>query len=349
MAVAEEFAFEPTGSHRRRLLYALAALVLIGVGVASYMLVSAGSGSTPAAVTTTATVTTGNLVSSYTTTGTASATTSAQLSFSSTGAVKEVDVKPGDTVKSGQVLAKLDDTTIQRQIQTAQTNLQVAQLKLAQLMQPTADTVAAAQQSVTQANAALTTAQTNLQAAVNPSAADLAAAQQAVAQAQAGLATAQGNLTTAQAGPTASDLAAAQQAVDQAQVGLGNAQNGVGSAWTNLVAAQTNYCTNVSWFPVMPCQQADLPLTQASITGLNNELEFPIGTKADITTSNQAVSQFLSANTAYGSAQANVPPAQQALAVAQEKLKDLTAPPNATTLTQLQSAVTAAQQGLTSA
>ena len=101
----------------------------------------------------TAKVTQGSLVTSFSTTGTAAAITSAKVSFQGSGSVIEADVKVGDTVKSGQVLGKLDDTSAQRSLTSAQDSLQTAQLNLQQAEQPpTESDIATANQAIVSAS-----------------------------------------------------------------------------------------------------------------------------------------------------------------------------------------------------
>jgi HlyD family secretion protein len=77
----------------------------------------------------TTTVRRGNIVISAAGAGNLIANQSADLSFSTGGTVVELDVKPGDTVTAGQVLAKISGSA------TLQVNLSNAQLKLLQAQQ----------------------------------------------------------------------------------------------------------------------------------------------------------------------------------------------------------------------
>ncbi len=54
----------------------------------------------------------------------------AQLSFSSVGRVKSVDVKVGDQVKAGQVLVQLDTTLLEAKVREAEANLAAAQVQV---------------------------------------------------------------------------------------------------------------------------------------------------------------------------------------------------------------------------
>ena len=102
--------------------------------------------------------------------GTAATGRQAKLSFSASGAgvsvsgtVKSVSVKTGDLVKQGQEMARLDTTSLDFAVQSAQSALTVSQLKLQQLLDGAlpADR-ASAEQTVISASASVLTAQNNL-------------------------------------------------------------------------------------------------------------------------------------------------------------------------------------------
>jgi len=81
-------------------------------------------------------VRTGTVEKAVSATGTIQPINQYTLSSSSGGKITEIDVKIGDQVKSGQVLAKLDPTQAQQQVTQAQNALTQAQLKLNQLYAP---------------------------------------------------------------------------------------------------------------------------------------------------------------------------------------------------------------------
>ena len=56
-------------------------------------------------------------------TGNAIAAEDLTLNFSAAGTLTEVDVTAGQTVTAGQVLARIDSTTAENQLKTAQANL----------------------------------------------------------------------------------------------------------------------------------------------------------------------------------------------------------------------------------
>jgi macrolide-specific efflux system membrane fusion protein len=77
-------------------------------------------------------VRTGTVEKSVSASGTIQPLNEYDLSSSSGGKVTEIDVKVGDSVKAGQVLAKLDPSQAQEQLDTAEANLIQAQTKVDQ-------------------------------------------------------------------------------------------------------------------------------------------------------------------------------------------------------------------------
>lgn len=303
---------------RRALTFVILLAVAGGAGYAAWWFYFRDSGT--AAVTATqqtATVTLGNIVGTFTGTGSAVATQSSKLTFASSGQVKSVSVIVGDQVKSGQELARLDDKDAQRKLETAKSNLQIAQLKYQQLVAP-------------------------------PTADALASAQQSLINAQNQVVTAQANLDKAQQGPADTDVIAADTAILQAQNGVQSALNNVDSSWTSLVNAQRAYC-GVGSGQANICTALDIPLTDAHIADLNAELRNPTGTSAQITAIVQAAQQMLSTNTAYNNAKAAVGVAQKNLDSANAKKVTLMTPPTASTIAQLQGALDSAKAGVVTA
>ena len=313
----EEFSDQP--SWRRRLIaLSVLAVVLAGVGFAGwYYFVRDTSAATPTTVAQDATATTGNLVSSFTTTGTANPQATSKVTFGTTGQVVSVSVAVGDKVTSGQELARLDDKTALRNLQTAQLNLNSAQLKLSQLTAPA-------------------------------TAADVAAAQASVSTAQSQLATAQNNLYVAQGHPAQTDIDSADSAIQSAQNALTNAKNGVDNSYTSLLNAQRSYCTN-SNTQASVCLLADIPLSEFGISQLNQEIRNPFGSTSQQSAIVQAAQGLLSANQSYLNAQNSVVTAQQNLDTANSKKAALFGPPTDLQLTQLNAAVTSAQAQVLSA
>lgn len=81
--------------------------------------------------------------------------TSAELAFTSGGIVAEVPVAPGEQVKAGELLARLDTRILELQLEQEEANLAAAQARLGQLKNaPSAAEVEAARQNVVAAQAA---------------------------------------------------------------------------------------------------------------------------------------------------------------------------------------------------
>ncbi len=107
----------------------VAVVVLAGV---SALLLTGGTGATPKTVASTvAPVRRGTVVVTASAAGTVQASATRGLSFSVAGTVTELDVKAGDPVTAGQVLAKIDDSDAQSQLASAQDTLASAQNALA--------------------------------------------------------------------------------------------------------------------------------------------------------------------------------------------------------------------------
>lgn len=85
----------------------------------------------------TATVKKGNLTVEITATGNLAMPDSVNLSFGASGKVQEVLVEIGDEVKKGQVLARLDTSTLEQNLIQAQINVKSAQYSLEKAKQPT--------------------------------------------------------------------------------------------------------------------------------------------------------------------------------------------------------------------
>lgn len=165
-----------------------------------------------------------NLMTSIDSSGSVIPAAKAQLSFGTSGTVKDVKVVAGSQVKQGDVLAMLDTTDLQYAVEQAQQAYQIQQLTYSNTIQADPRTVAAAQASYDAAIAAYKSAQLSYSQVAN---------QQTVQCAQ--LTTAQAQLNEAQ---TAYDrLANDHQAKNYLNANWGPYQNIV----TNLTNAQSAY------------------------------------------------------------------------------------------------------------
>lgn len=115
----------PPWRRPRRLVLVLSALVIVS-GVAGAWLLLRGD-EPAAASTTTATVSTQTLKQTVTASGTVAAATTEDLSFDVSGTVTKVFVEPGDTVKKGQRLARVDDDVLQAELDAAESSLDAAE------------------------------------------------------------------------------------------------------------------------------------------------------------------------------------------------------------------------------
>lgn len=156
-------------------------------------------------------VTRGDVINTVGTVGTISATTY-HLTFPVAGRVAEIDVKVGQTVKAGQVLAKLDATTLNDALNTAQAQVQANQTVASA-------TQAALQSALISQSSSAAAAQATYNAAVQSAPDD----QARVRQAQSQLAQAQ---------------AASQALVDQARSRAASAQAQVDVAQAQLASAR---------------------------------------------------------------------------------------------------------------
>jgi HlyD family secretion protein len=182
----------------------LAALFINGRGQRA---AASGPGTTP--------VTRGNLTAAVAGSGSVAAEQTVNLAFQTGGTVTDVLVKEGDTVKTGQALAKLDDRALQLQVMNARSALESAQARLAQAQQGNAKP-----EDLAAGEAQLASAQANYdKVAKGPSAADLASAQAAVRSAQAAA-----DAAAKTAGTSSSQLESAAAALQKTEASLRQAQ-----------------------------------------------------------------------------------------------------------------------------
>ncbi len=161
--------------------------------------------------------------------------------FSGSGKISEIDVKVGQTVKKGQVLAKLDKTSLQDALDQAQAAAMNAQNSYNDTQNSydktqgqTGATVAAAQTTFTNAQSALSKILSQTQASINAAVSTLtndqasltntqASAQASIDSAQTALSNDQTNLNNTQATSQAT-INSAQTTLNNAQTSLQNAQ-----------------------------------------------------------------------------------------------------------------------------
>ena len=201
---------------KRKTLILNSVLAVSAVGLVAFGVTSLGSSGSAAATETETTVQTGNVTETVSATGNAVASEDLTLNFAGGGTLTEVDVAVGQTVTQGQVLAKIDSTTADNQLRTAQANLSSAQARLQGLLHPlTAQDLIKNQASVDQAQAAVDTAQTSLDNANANLAQDKVTTQAAIDKAKQSLANSQ---AVSAAGSTSTD-----SSLQQARTALSDA------------------------------------------------------------------------------------------------------------------------------
>ena len=173
---------------RPRLINVGLAAAILATGVGTYLAVDSGAStkSNPSTVD----VSTGTVLASVSASGTVVPSQQVGLNFLSNGVVLEVDVKVGDHVSAGQVLAKIDPTNAQNSLTEAQAQLTAAQ-----------DNLAALQTASTTTSTTPTTTSTNDPASSSgaPTSQQLSTAQANLQRDSAKLQAAQGQLSSAQA------------------------------------------------------------------------------------------------------------------------------------------------------
>ena len=96
----------------------------------------------------------GRLTSSVELSGSAAAARTSALSFDMSGEVGSVDVEIGDEVARGDVLARLEESDTNRQLETAEVQLELARLRLEELIEsPAASQIAASERALATAQA----------------------------------------------------------------------------------------------------------------------------------------------------------------------------------------------------
>ncbi|SHL58866.1 efflux RND transporter periplasmic adaptor subunit [Actinacidiphila paucisporea] len=117
--------------HRAALINSvLGVVVLAGIGGAYAAVHDDGSKSTGSGTARVATVTKGTVLATVSGSGSLASPSDAGLNFTTGGTLTQVDVKPGDKVKKGQVLAKVDATDAKETLQQDEASLTAAEANL---------------------------------------------------------------------------------------------------------------------------------------------------------------------------------------------------------------------------
>lgn len=249
-----------------------------------------------------ATVRRGTLLATVSATGALSPLRQAELAFSAAGPITKLDVKQGDQVKAGQLLAQLDSRALEFQVAQAEANLAAAQAKLDQLKNPPPSDLAAAQSSVASAEAALAQLKTPAQNDLIAAKADVDKAKAALGRAQAdydriggasnpaigmtpqSVALQQASLDFQKAvalynskvSPNDSQLKQAQSAVDQARAQLAKLAN---PSANDVKAAQASVDQTRAARDVAK-SQLDNAILRAPFDGIVTHVDFDLGSFA---------------------------------------------------------------------
>jgi HlyD family secretion protein len=171
------------------------AVLLVGGGLWGYRLLRSGEQATTYSQK--VVVERGTIVAAIAPTGEVYAPRQAELSFDVTKIpLTELDVTPGQQVKAGEVLARIDATSLERAVTEAEAQLTIAQSDLEEAQEPYTELdLTQAQVAVAQAEVDLAEAQETLYDLLNP---DIATAEAAVRDATAELESARNNLIVVQ-------------------------------------------------------------------------------------------------------------------------------------------------------
>jgi HlyD family secretion protein len=200
---------------KRWMIFSLIAILVIFGGVLYYYKTKSSTSNEKTIQT--STIGTGNIILSATGLGTLIPADEVSFGFKQSGQVSEVLVGLGEKVEAGQVLARLDSTTLELQYKQAEGNVAV-------LSSPAE--IASAEQAVQDAKASLTTAKDNLQFMIGPemfvSEDQLANARQELESAQAALAKDDSDANKQQLSEAEAAMTAAQKTLDYAYKNYSN-------------------------------------------------------------------------------------------------------------------------------
>jgi HlyD family secretion protein len=241
--------------------------------IALLMTACNANGANPSTPQRTVTVTRGTLVVSVNASGNILAEGEIKLSFQQPGVVEQVNVKSGDAVKEGQLLASLDSTDLALALAQARLALITANANYSRTVE------GASQADIDAAQAALNAANANYdKVKAGPDPADYASAQAAYLNAQAALKQAQDVYNRAYAGDPANingsvaalQLEQATNSYNSAQAGFERASKGadnaqLSAALQQIEAAQANLDKLKQPVKTYNVEQAQMQLKQAQL------------------------------------------------------------------------------------
>lgn len=141
-----------------KVISAIIAIVIIAVGYYGYKDVFAKTTTTTYVL---GQVTRGTITTTVTGTGQVSPSDEVDINPKASGEVTQVDVKVGDSVKAGQVIAQIDDTTAEKTLRDAQASLTGAEITYQKALQQSQSSLTTDQASVTSSQNALSDAYLN--------------------------------------------------------------------------------------------------------------------------------------------------------------------------------------------
>jgi RND family efflux transporter MFP subunit len=241
--------------------YAMGLLVSVAAGSAYMVFGPKSTQAQSSAQTATTTAQTRSIVTTVKGVGTVTFSSQQKLSFNQRGTVTKVNVKEGDMVKKGQIIAQLDDASVQASLRQAQLAIQASNLQLAQLVGDKPKTLADAQNAIAQQQRQLEEARDTLTVTAQQQPTTIAQAQRdveskktALAQAQLDLEQAKTNQVKTQADLQASNDTAIQNAALEPQAILTSAEKlldsfyGILTQGTSARPAAGNYDLEISHY-----------------------------------------------------------------------------------------------------
>ncbi len=265
---------------RNRVIIVGVLAVLIAAGAYALWALVLSDGGSSAGGTQTATVERGSITKTLSTSGTAVAQSTAELSFDVSGVVTTVNVTLEQEVKQGDLLAEIEpDEDLEGTLSTAEVNLASAQEKLDELLEGASESdLASADQNLLQAQANYDEAESALQDLLDGSSeSELLSAELAVASAESQLAKAEESRSNVY---SASDdaIAAAEEAVEKAKDALADAKRAVDNAATSLTLAEASflqafdtYCDTDGHLTAV-CNYLHVPLTNTQLSRLSESM-----------------------------------------------------------------------------
>lgn len=327
------------------LIVIVLALVLIGAGAFYFWQQSNAQRAASTATRQTGALSRGELSASVSGAGNITAPQQATLSFGVSGVpVTAVNVKIGDAVKKGDVLAQADATELAAQLKLAQVNLKSAQAKLTDLQESaTSQEIAIAESQIKGAQASYDSALAKMEALKTPpSAVELQAARAQLAAAQASYETA-----AAKAQMTNEQIIIQRASLEKARIALQAAQAAYNAiAWqdnaTSSSAAQTLQTATIDY----ETAQANYNLSMAEMN--DSALK---SAEASLANARKSLTDLTAEPTAdeLASAQAAIESASQNLMQAKQNLEDIKAGAAETDLLAAQASVDSAQNSLAQA